>query len=172
METHPAPWLSYVIPTVIIALVLALRLRRMSRGSRLRLERLWIVPALYAALAATLLRSTPPAGIAGWTIVSVALAVGAAIGWQRGRTIRISVDRDTHELNQRASPLTMLLLVGLILVRMALRTAAAAESAAWHLDAALVTDAFVAMALGLLTLTRLEMYLRGQRLLTEARGHA
>ena len=37
---------------------------------------------------------------------------------------------------------------------------------------AMLTDPLIAFALGMLTLTRLEMYLRAKRLLEEARGRA
>jgi hypothetical protein len=39
-----------------------------------------------------------------------------------------------------------------------------------HIDAALITDCLVALALGLLSAQRLEMYLRGTRLLADARA--
>ena len=169
MQPQPTSWLQYAIPAAIIFIVLALRLRRMRNAQRLRLETLWIVPALYGGVALLMLASQPPHGIVAWALVLLALLIGAAIGWQRGRTIRITVDPETHQLNQRASPLTMLLLVGLILFRAGLRSIAMTEAAAWHLSAALITDVFVAMVVGLLALTRLEMYLRGRRLLDEAR---
>jgi hypothetical protein len=73
-------------------------------------------------------------------------------------------------LNQTSSPLALLLLVALIAVRSVLRAAADLGGSGWHLDAVLITDCLVAFALGLLTLQRLEMYLRGLRLLREARA--
>ena len=58
----------------------------------------------------------------------------------------------------------MLILVLLVGVRAALR----AEGSRLHLDAFLVTDVLLAFALGLFAMTRLEMYLRGKRLLAQA----
>jgi hypothetical protein len=82
--------------------------------------------------------------------------------------MRISVDPETHQFNQTASPLAFLFLIGLILTRIGLRSLAAVEGEAWHLDAALIADALVALALGLFSTQRLEMFLRGCKLLADA----
>ena len=170
MPSQPQPTLlSYLLPLAILAIVLFFRLRSTGKARPLRLERLWVIPAIYLALAVLLFSEMTPHGL-GWLWAALSLAAGAAIGWQRGRAMHISVDPETHALNQTASPLAMLLLIGLIAVRYALRAAADVGGASWHLDAVLITDCFVAFALGLLTLQRLEMFLRGSRLLAEARA--
>jgi hypothetical protein len=162
--------LSYLIPALVIAIVLFFRFRSMGKARRLRLERLWIVPALYLLLAALLFAQMTPHGL-GWLWAGLSLAAGAAIGWQRGRAMHISVDPETHALNQTSSPLAMLFILALIAIRFGLRAAAETGGAAWHLDAMLITDCLVAFALGLLSLQRLEMFLRGSRLLDEARAN-
>jgi len=170
MHQPPQPsLLSYLLPLVIVAIVLFFRLRSTGKARPLRLERLWIVPTIYLALTVLLFAEMTPHGL-GWLWAALSLGAGAAIGWQRGRAMHISVDPETHALNQTASPLAMLLLVGLIAVRYALRYAAETGGATWHLDAVLITDCLVAFALGLLTLQRLEMFIRGSRLLTQARA--
>jgi Protein of unknown function (DUF1453) len=170
MQNQQMPY-SWVIPFAVIALVLVLRWRRMGKARPLRLEYLWVVPAIYLALVAVLFWEMTPQGL-GWLWAGLSLAAGAAIGWQRGRTMRIGVDPETHALNQTASPAAMLFIVALIAIRYGLREAALEGGAAWHLDAVLITDCLVAFALGLLSATRLEMYLRGRRLLNEARSGA
>ena len=170
MHQPPQPTLvSYLLPLIVVAIVLFFRLRSTGKARPLRLERLWIVPTLYLALTVLLFAEMTPHGL-GWLWAALSLAAGAAIGWQRGRAMHISVDPETHALNQAASPLAMLLLIGLIVVRYALRFAAESGGASWHLDAVLITDCLVAFALGLLSLQRLEMFIRGSRLLAEARG--
>jgi len=169
MHQPSPPLLQYVVPAGIVIVVLALRMMRMRQARRLRLESLWIVPAVYTAIAVMMLAAQMPQGPWAWALIAAGFGAGAAIGWQRGRSIRISVDPETHQLDQRASPFTMLLLVALVLLRAGLRSMATAEAAAWHLSAALITDIFVAMVVGLLAMSRLEMYLRGKRLLDETR---
>ncbi len=107
-----------------------------------------------------------PTPATGWLVSVAALAVGAALGWQRGRMMAIHVDPETHTLSQRASPLAMLFLFAIVLVKMA----AQSEGRSMHLDVALVTDAALSLALGTFAVTRLEMYLRGKRLLAAARA--
>jgi hypothetical protein len=160
---------STLIPIVIIAIVMAFRFRSLGKSKPLRLERLWIVPAIYLALAAVMFAQMTPHDL-GWLWAGLCLAAGAALGWQRGRAMRITVNPETHALNQSSSPFALLLILGLVAVRTGLRTAASVESEAWHLDAILITDCLVAFALGLLSVSRLEMYLRGKRLLGQAKA--
>jgi hypothetical protein len=168
---HPNPVVSYVITAVVIVIVLALRLRGMNRDRPLKIDRLWIVPAIYAVIVTMILVEFPPTPI-GWVLCGVSLAVGAALGWQRGRMMRISVDPATQSLNQRASPAAILFIVVLIVVRMGARNLAQVSGSPFHLNALMLTDMLVSMALGLLAVQRLEMFLRARRLLDEARGAA
>jgi membrane protein CcdC involved in cytochrome C biogenesis len=95
--------------------------------------------------------------------------IGAAVGWQRGKMMHIHVDPKTHALNQKASPAAMFFLIALIIVRMGARSVLGQEGG---VSPAMLTDPLIAFALGMFTLTRLEMYLRAKRLLEEARGRA
>lgn len=167
MQPHPdqAPWIQYVVPGIIILLVLGIRLWRMRGARRLRLETLWILPVLFAVVVIGMFIVHPPS-MAGVAASVAALVVGAGIGWYRGTMMRISVDPETHTLSQQASPLAVLLLVGLLVVR----RAAMAEIGGVHgANALLVTDVLMAFALGLIAATRIEMLLRARRLLAEAR---
>lgn len=157
---------TYAITAVVIAVVLAFRWRRMSRVTPLKLERLWVFPALYAVIAVATLVSLPPVGW-GWAFCVLALIVGAVLGWQRGKFMRITVDPVTHQLNQTGSPAAMLFLVALVIVRSAARGLGGAT--VLHLSAAAMTDMLVALALGLFTATRIEMYVRAKRMLAGVR---
>ncbi len=161
--------ISYAITGIIVVLVLTLRLRGMSKMRRLRLETLWIVPAIYLAFAAVMFWERPPQGLI-WAVCGVALIVGAAIGWQRGKLMRIEVDPDTHQLNQRASPAAVLFIFALIIIRTGARALLAQGGGTLHLNAFAITDILIALAVGLLATTRVEMYLRAKRLLDEARA--
>ena len=168
MHSQPNSMLQYLIPAIVIGLVLFLRFRSMGKARPLRLERLWIVPAIYLALTGFLFWGMTPHGL-GWLWAALAFVVGSVIGWYRGASMKISVDPETHALNQTSSPLALLFIVALIGLRMAIRAGAAYEVGLGNVDAALITDCLVAFALGLLSITRLEMFLRGSRLLGEAR---
>ncbi|GAA4765404.1 hypothetical protein GCM10023219_07860 [Stakelama sediminis] len=169
---HPTPWISYVIMFAVIGVVLAFRMRRMSRMRPLRLEYLWVVPALYGAIAVLAFASHLPSPL-GWSLSLVGLAAGGAIGWQRGRMMHIHIDPETHALNQKASPAAILFIVALIVVREGARMLAESGSAtSMHINALLVTDVLIAFALGMFALQRLEMFLRARRMLNAARARA
>lgn len=169
MQAQPAQpnWMSYAIPLAVMVVVLGLRMRRMGQMRPLKLESLWVVPAVYLAVAVLVLIQLPPKG---WVALASlgALLAGAGIGWKRGTMMHIHVDPETHQLNQRASPAAMLFLIVLLVVRSLGKGLLGAEGA----SPATVTDPLIAFALGMFTLTRAEMYLRGRRLLEEARGRA
>jgi len=160
-QTVPAPWMQYVVPALVILFIVGIRLWRMRGARRLRLETLWILPAIYIVFVVGLFATHPP-GATGWAASAVALLGGGGIGWYRGTMMRINVDPETHMLSQQASPLAMLLLFGLILVR----RVAMAEIG----QAQIVIDALMTFALGLIAATRIEMFLRARRLLREARA--
>jgi hypothetical protein len=157
---QPGGWMQYAIPLAVFAVIFAFRARRMTRMRPLKIEHLWVVPAIYLALVMATFVATPPS-VAGWGAAIVALLVGAALGWQRGRMMAIHIDPETHRLSQKGSPMAILFLFGIIAVKLA----AQAEGKALHLDVALITDAALALALGMFTVTRLEMYLRAKRML-------
>lgn len=165
---HPQQWIGYVISAVVLAFVLALRVRRMNRLRPLKLERLWILPALYLVLASVMLFEFPPTG-AQWVLCAAALAIGVALGWQRGRMMRIEIDPDSHALNQRASPGAILFIVLIIAIRAGARGLIGAGGPL-HISAFALTDMLIVMALGLFTAQRIEMFLRARRLLDEARS--
>ncbi|MEI9849699.1 MAG: CcdC protein domain-containing protein [Sphingomonas sp.] len=171
MDQNPAQtsWIGIAIGFAIFAVIITLRLRRMSRERPLKIELLWVVPAIYLLIAGLLYWRFPPQGMA-WLWCAAGLAAGAALGWQRGRLMHISVDRETHAIRQKASPAAMLFLIGIIAVRYAAREAAILGGDTWHIDVMAVTDVLIAFALGLLSVQRLEMFLRARRLLGEARA--
>jgi hypothetical protein len=158
-------WLTALLPFVIIAVVLALRFRSMSRERPLNVSTLWVVPVVYLLLVGSMLLALPPAPT-GWGLVAGGIVLGAVVGWHRGKMIRIDRNAETGKLSQRASPLAMLLLGALVVLKLGAR-AIFGDSAAAHPSsgAMLLTDAFIGFALGLLSATRLELYLRARRIL-------
>jgi high-affinity Fe2+/Pb2+ permease len=170
VQAHPVhqSWVSIAVTVGIIVVVMALRMRRMGQMRPLKLETLWVVPVMYLVVAALMFWSLPPTG---WVAIAsaVALVIGAAVGWQRGKMMQIHVDPETHALNQKASPVAMFFLIALIVVRSGARAVLGNKAG---VSPAMLTDPLIAFALGMFTLTRVEMYLRAKRLLDEVRGRA
>ena len=164
MNAHGGNWLTALLPFVIIAVVVGLRLRSMSRQRPLNVGTLWIVPVVYLVLVGSMIVTLPPSA-GGWSLIVAGVAVGAVVGWHRGKLIRIERNNN-GKLMQKASPLAMLLLPALIVLKLGAR-AIFGDTAAGHPGSAamLLTDAFLGFALGLLSATRLELYLRARRIL-------
>ena len=160
-------WISLVVPIVLSAVVFTVRMRRMATVRPLKPELLWIVPALYVVIAGLVFWSTPPTSALVWISCGLALVVGVGLGWQRGRMMHITVDPETGTLRQKAS-------LAVLLVLIAVRTAAreAVQLGGLPVDIKALTDVLIALALGLLTAQRVEMYVRAKRLLAEARASA
>ncbi len=168
MQTHEAQgWISYAITAVVIGIVFAIRWRRMSIVKPLKLERLWVFPVCYAGVALYMAVMYPPHGLA-WLFCAVALVMGAALGWQRGKMMRIMIDPDSHALNMTSSPAAILFLAAIVALRVGAR-AMIGDGHALHVDAFAITDMLVALGLGLFTTQRIEMYLRAKRMLETAR---
>ena len=135
----------------------------------LKLERLWIAPALFGGLALAMLVNVPPHGME-WLWLFIALAIGGVTGWYRGRMMRISVDPATHKLNQAASPAAAVFILAIVIMRYGLRTLLADQAQAWHINPFLITDIFMLFVVGMIAMQRVEMAIRARRLLSEARA--
>ncbi len=158
-----------VITIAIVAVVFALRFRNLNRERRLKLELMWILPVLLVAAMVAALLQFPPRGL-DWAWLAAILALGATIGWWRGKLIPIAIDPETHLLNTKPSPAALLFLLGLFVVRFGLRELLQSEASAWHIKAVLITDGFIVLGVGLLAVSRIEMALRAWGLLREARA--
>ena len=159
--------------SLIIAMIIALTiiLLRNRQARRLRVELLWIRPVIFTLIMGAGLVATPPALTPLAVVIMLGgLALGCALGWQRGRLMHIEVDPETHMLRSQASPLGLIFIVVLLVARFGLRTMTAQYAQEWHLPLIAVGDAFLLFVVGLLAVQALEMWLRAQRLLTEARA--
>lgn len=167
--------LQIVLPILIIVPVLYFRMRRMARAQPLKLDRMWIRPAIFLALAALALLAPPPSRhpervllALDWTWLVLAGMLGAAAGWQWGRTMAIEVHPEDGTLMVKGGQAAMMVLVVLILFRLGLRAGLSAEAQAWHVNMLLVSDASIVFTALLFTLRSVEMYLRGKRVMGAA----
>ncbi|WP_095013019.1 CcdC protein domain-containing protein [Tsuneonella mangrovi] len=151
---------------LVIAIALAFRARRMARPMPLSTRSLVIVPLLFAAITAATLAQFPPQGM-GWLWVGLSFAAGAALGWQRGKLMKIWIEKDTGKAMAQGSMWALIFLGVLIVGRGALRMGLDYEAQSGAVDAGLVSDAFVVFALGLFGVQRIEMAIRAKRLREE-----
>lgn len=168
--SHGASLASYLVPLGVVAVIIVLR---NSRPRKLKIERLWVTPAIYLILMASALAEAPPP----LTPISIAIligafAIGAAIGWQRARFTQIHIHPETHDLTSRSSPIGILFIFAILVVRYAARDLLAGNAKLLHLPIVAITDGFLLLAIGMLTTQRLEVWQRASRMLAEAKGAA
>ena len=169
MQAHPAGGpMVYVAPLVAAAIIVL----RNARERKLKVERLWMAPLAMLVLVALALTRQAPPGPAMVGVDIAALVLGALAGWWRGRLTRIVVDPATHALTSRTSPVGMLLILALFVVRYGLRAFGTETAGMLHVSALEITDVLMLLAVGLVCAQRLEIALRATRMLNEARGKA
>ena len=161
-------YLPFLIGVPVFLVLMIWRLRMLSTQRRLRIEWLWVTPAIFAVLAVISLAPSPPTGL-GWAWVALALVIGVALGWYRGKMIRIAVDPQTHGISSQASPAAIVFIVLWIITKMGVQFVAQSQAQTWGLTPALISALFVVLAFGLFGMARVEMFIRAQRLLGEAR---
>ena len=117
-----------------------------------------------------LAQSPPPLTVMSVAAMLAATALGAAIGWQRGRFTQIEVDPATHAMTARVSPAGVLIVFGLIAARLILRTALVGPDGSMSVSAGVIADALVVMAALTMLVQQIEITLRARRLRDQARG--
>jgi len=168
MDSQTAQILPYLVPLLVIAFIV----RRNLRPRQLRVERLWVMPViLFVIIAASFEKGIPTSPIV-LSVLPIALVLGALAGWYRGRLTHISVDPVTHDLTSKASPWGIVLIAVLFIGRMAMRVYFEQGDGATrgHLSdaATAAADGLLVFSLGLICAQRLELWIRAQRLLSEA----
>lgn len=167
--------LQFFLPFLILLPILYFRMRKLSRPQPLKLKRLWIRPAIIL-LACALVLFAPQPGThlvrhftaMEWGWLALAGALGAAIGWQVGRTMKIEVHPEDGTLVTTGGQAAILVLVMLVLIRMGLKTGVAIQAETWHLDALLISDASIVFTAALFTVRSLEMFLRARQVMKAA----
>jgi len=154
----------------VILLIVGLRVRRMTQGRRLRLETLWIRPVIYAVIAGFLIAATPPKTVIDIAFMAAAFVVGAAIGWRQAKLMVIGIEPESHQLNVKASPLAVMLVLGIFGLRFAVRSLLPVEAAAWKLNAGLIVDCLMVLVVGLYVAQAIEMFIRASAMLRQARA--
>ncbi|HTX50356.1 MAG TPA: DUF1453 domain-containing protein [Caulobacteraceae bacterium] len=154
-----------------IAVVVGIVLLRNSRPRRLRIESLWILPVVYVLLlASSLAAAPPPVTPVSIGLLALGFVLGAAIGWQRGRFTRIDIHPETHDLTSRQSMIGIVFILAIFAVRYGARDFLAANASSLHLPVVAALDALLVLAIAMLSVQRLEVWLRASRMLAEAKG--
>jgi hypothetical protein len=173
-----SPDLQKFLPFLIVIPLILWRMRRMTARRRLKLGMLWIRPALLLLVCAVVL-FLPQPGLPvhhfvpmDVVVLAPAIALGVIGGWYLGRTMTVDVHPEDGTLMQQTSPIGLLVILGLVGLRFALRYEARVEAQAWHLDVPLIFDALVVFSATLFTVRSLEIYLRAKKVMRDHLGEA
>jgi hypothetical protein len=168
----PPEALETLAPFVGLLALVAFVLWRNRRPRRLRVNRLWIIPALVTAgVGAGVFFGRPPIGYHWVEIVLSLLGIGlgALAGWRRGKFMRIAVDPATDTVTAHASPAGVLFILGLLALRRALQFEVETGVVPLPFNPAALIEPLLYFAAATVVAQRLEMWLRARRLLAEAR---
>jgi hypothetical protein len=171
MDQSTAQFLPFLLPLLILAMIL----RRNLRVRSLRMERLWVYPALLVLLTVFPMVNEPIPGLVTLIGFIVAVALGGVVGWYRGRLTNITINPTTHELASQASIAGTILIGVVFAARYAVRMAVgggAGLPAGLHLDVAGITQGLMLFLVGMVAVQRIEMFLRCQQMLAAARSGA
>jgi hypothetical protein len=106
------------------------------------------------------------------TLVGLALAgmLGAALGWQWGRSTALHIHPETGTLMQTGSLAGMIVILLLVLLKFGLRFGLNLGAPSLHLSAVLITDISICFSALLFAVRGLEIFLRAQRIMAERTG--
>jgi hypothetical protein len=159
-------------PLIGIGIAVIVILLRNRQKRTLRPELMWILPTLFAALIAFGLwgmRQAPgadltPYGPADWGLLAGGAGLGVLGGFWRGSMVTIEKDPE-GVLQAQASPLGIILIIGLLAVRSFARPWLEGHAEGMGLHVVAVEQAFLLLAGGLIIAQRIEMFIRARRIM-------
>jgi hypothetical protein len=172
------PQMAKLLPIVIPLLLVAWVLRRNLRPRPLQIERMWLYPVILIVLLGTDLFESPPTTMTAIAALVAGFGLGAVAGWYRGRLTQITIDPETHAMTSQSSIWGVALIGGLFVVRFGLRDylmqGGMADAGAAHAKlgatATLITDALLTFSVGMMGVSRLEIWMRASKMLAEAQA--
>ncbi len=160
---------TYFVTFVVVALIVGLRIWRSSRERRLRVERMWIRPAIICTILGFSIYSQPlPMTVPILAALALATLVGLAVGLYRGRMVKVSINVDTHILTSKASPWGTLILLGLMVVRFGARFALRESHDVGGIPVNAIIDGLTLFYAGNVVGMQVDVWMRARKLLADA----
>jgi hypothetical protein len=157
-------------PLIALAIMLPLIVLRNRRPRTLRPQWLWVTPLIVVALIGFgmwgMSVTDPEHAVldaASWVILAVGGLLGVAFGWWRGRMVTIEKHAD-GTLKAQASPVGVIIIIGVLLLRQAIRPWLETNAEAWHVNPLAILEAFMVFAAATVVVQRVEMFIRARRI--------
>jgi membrane protein CcdC involved in cytochrome C biogenesis len=159
-----------LIPLIAVLIALPLILLRNRRPRILRPQWLWVMPLIVVGLIGFgmwgMSYSDPEHSAldaTSWTILAAGGLLGAAFGWWRGKMVTIEKHAD-GTLKAQASPLGVVIIIAVLVLRQALKPWLEANAEAWHVNPLAILEAFMVFAAAMIVVQRIEMFIRARRI--------
>ena len=158
------------IPIIAVGVAVVMMLLRNRSPRTLRPQFLWVVPVVITVAMGFAIWGTSmspganhtPFTPLDWLVLAVGLTLGGAAGWWRGKMTTIEKHPD-GVLKAQASPIGLILIIGLMAGRRALSAWLEPHAAALGLNSLAVADAFLVFVVGMIVMQRVEMFIRARR---------
>jgi hypothetical protein len=132
---------------------------------------LWLLPAIYLVLLiAALVAAPPPVTPVSIGLLVLGFLIGAGLGWQRARFTQIHIHPETHDLTSRASPIGIIFIFAILLLRFGARGFLATHPDVLKVPVIAIGEALLVMVVATLSMQRLEIWRRASEMLAEARA--
>ena len=152
---------------LVMAVAVIFMIRRNLGSRRIRAGTLWVFPVLLLAIAAVSVAQSPPHNAVGVAILTVGALGGAVAGWYRGKLTHITLDAETGVLTGKGSAIGLMIILGLLVARYAIRTWAQTHPDHAGIAVAIADAAFL-FGFATLIVSRLEIWLRCRKLMADA----
>jgi len=155
-----------------IALVGAIVWFRNRKPRRLRVNRLWIIPAtVVAAISAGLVFGRPPDAAFYWveTVIGAAgLVAGPTAGWWRGSLMRLDVDREDRTIKAQVSPAGLVFMLALLAVRRGIEVLVETGTLVLPFNPLIVVQSLLLFVAATVVAQRITLWIRARRSLRAA----
>jgi hypothetical protein len=172
------PWKElapYIVPLLIVAIVARRLIRNEPR--KVNTGRMFLFPAIIAIGTVTTLANSPMPQLFWLVGFAVAVAAGSGVGYLNSRHRELAIDFETGIITSKATPIGMILFVGLFALRFGMRIVfpqlAGGGGHMAHPSRDLIgwTDAGLIFSTAMVVAAALTMYLRTRPLLAAHAQH-
>lgn len=171
MQTQANPT-TLLITGAVILVVLALRILRSRQARPLRLNMIWIGPALVLVMggagAVFLAGRAAPYDPRSIAALLGALIGGGLLGWLRSRTVHIRVDAETRSVTAQGTNLSLVFLLAFLASRFALKFVLMNQDPLSSIMMK-VNLGYILFAIGAICIGALELTTRAHRLLAQGK---
>ncbi|HEY3814832.1 MAG TPA: hypothetical protein VGL66_16560 [Caulobacteraceae bacterium] len=160
--------ISYVVLAVMLVVVFGLRAMRSRNARVLNLQYLWVIPLIIIVAAGFSIAKDGMPGTVKMAEMAVGLVAGGIGGWWRGKGTRITYDPASGGLMAQQSVIALLILFVIIgaraFIQMGVQTDPGMAQYKW------LADGLLLFGVGFFGISRVEMFIRGRRILAEGRA--